>query len=76
MQSVRSPVEAMAMMAFSAASRSAGLKSTTDPSVFIIFLHILTTISDAPLQCKRVPLPDGDAIAVLMRLRAEVKWYL
>mmetsp|Transcript_11196 Transcript_11196/g.46999 ORF Transcript_11196/g.46999 Transcript_11196/m.46999 type:complete len:661 (-) Transcript_11196:570-2552(-) len=72
---VRKPVDAIAVMASFAAARSACLKSTTDPSVFIIFEHIFTTISDAPLQCSRVPLPPGFAIAVLMRFRAEVKWY-
>mmetsp|Transcript_254 Transcript_254/g.809 ORF Transcript_254/g.809 Transcript_254/m.809 type:complete len:579 (+) Transcript_254:2008-3744(+) len=75
MHSVRSPVDAIAVIASFAASRSAGLKSTTEPSVIIIFEHIVTTISDAPLQCKREPSPLGDAIAVLMRLRALVKWY-
>mmetsp|Transcript_15488 Transcript_15488/g.60611 ORF Transcript_15488/g.60611 Transcript_15488/m.60611 type:complete len:321 (-) Transcript_15488:1483-2445(-) len=49
MQSVRRPVDAIAVMAFSAAARSSGEKSSTEPSVFIILVQSFTTISDAPL---------------------------
>mmetsp|Transcript_4308 Transcript_4308/g.10425 ORF Transcript_4308/g.10425 Transcript_4308/m.10425 type:complete len:364 (+) Transcript_4308:2245-3336(+) len=75
MHSVRKPCIAMDLMAASAASRSAGVRGATEPSVFIILVHSLTTISDAPLQCSRTPPPPAPAMAVDMRFRAEVKKY-
>eukprot|EP00982_Pelagococcus_subviridis_P006811 30294-Pelagococcus_subviridis.AAC.76 len=55
MQSVRRPREAICVIASSALLRSSAPKGSTVPSAIICFVQSFTTISDAPLQCRRVP---------------------
>ena len=73
MHNVRRPRRAKCSMAASASLSFCGVNVLTLPSAPMTFVHSLTTISEAPLTCKRDPEPL--TMAVDMRLRAEVKWY-
>mmetsp|Transcript_53712 Transcript_53712/g.112097 ORF Transcript_53712/g.112097 Transcript_53712/m.112097 type:complete len:420 (+) Transcript_53712:1054-2313(+) len=69
---VRRPWSAKAPMRSLSALSAAGL-SGSGPSAVITLSQSLSTISAAPLQCRRNPSPPRRRTKVLMRLRSEEK---